>query len=434
MTNKIIFIIILNLSACSYFSKKIESLVVNEKNISLGINKVVDKKLFCPEKNNIQLILEDELSLKYYSNFQDKIFGNEKLSFIQKAVALSLIEMNRRPDISSPRARLQYYLRYQNKDYYLDFSAIDINNPNSMPYIKGLDYLIKTFEATKSLKKIAELLDKEVPINTNVAPRLEDFLKKNKKEILVDEKLSQYFVKGDEVLTKYESFKRDSFTKTINQFQTNQYISNSLYNNATNLLSENSDIYGKKFNIKCNYDLSKKFNINKSLIDIEKNNSLYFAIKEKENFFIAVTTSIPKIPLESFNKSSFILNSPTQSAVPICEFSNLSQKIVLFSTNDKSPIQHLKHLLDYDITSSTSFDDLSNILNFSRHIFLSNPDRVLYESKRGRKAQLDFFLSMNFPIYHSDKLGEIFGFAEFAHLGGKLLIDDRSTAKLWCSP
>ncbi|MDD4976334.1 MAG: hypothetical protein PHY93_18390 [Bacteriovorax sp.] len=123
--------------------------------------------------------------------------------------------------------------------------------------------------------------------------------------------------------------------------------------------------------------------------------------------------------------------------MPVCQFNNSLQDIILFSTSGRNPAQHLKHLVSYDISLVDSFQSLEELLKFSRHLFLSNPDRILYESKRGRKSQLDFFLSMNFPIYHVEALGDIIGAGIFKNARREdlsLIADDRSKARLWCSP
>jgi hypothetical protein len=111
--------------------------------------------------------------------------------------------------------------------------------------------------------------------------------------------------------------------------------------------------------------------------------------------------------------------------------------LITFSTLNRDPSQHLKHLFQYEIFNADSFPSLVEYLNFPRHLFLSSPERILYESKRGRKSQLDYLLSMNFPIYHIDTLGNIFGFASFFNNKKEaqfdsMFIDERNNNKLWC--
>jgi len=141
--------------------------------------------------------------------------------------------------------------------------------------------------------------------------------------------------------------------------------------------------------------------------------------------------------LINIDGTHFLNTQSGLTPLPICLFSNKLQDIALFSLGERDPAQHLKHFISYEIARVDSFQSLEKLLNFSRHLFLNEPDRILYESKKGRKAQLDFFLTMNFPIYHVDSLGDVFGFAKFK--GKKtedrsLIIDDRSQARIWCGP
>ncbi|MCO4795058.1 MAG: hypothetical protein KC493_15180, partial [Bacteriovoracaceae bacterium] len=46
-----------------------------------------------------------------------------------------------------------------------------------------------------------------------------------------------------------------------------------------------------------------------------------------------------------------------------------------------------------------------------RHLFLQNPNRLLYESEKGSKDQLANFLKLDFPIYHKQNLGLVYGHA-----------------------
>ena len=173
--------------------------------------------------------------------------------------------------------------------------------------------------------------------------------------------------------------------------------------------------------VKCNFDVNKD----------------NLSLEEGSNFFIAVSSSLVQKPLQNLQSTYFIKSRPSPLPLPVCQFNNSIQDIVLFSTLGRNPAQHLKHLVAYDINQINSFQSFEELLKFSRHLFLNNPDRILYESKRGRKSQLNFFLSMNFPIYHVEALGDIIGLSSF--IKGKteeksLIADDRSLAKLWCGP
>jgi hypothetical protein len=433
-TSLLLALFIVLISSCTFLTKKVESIAAPVETESRS--EKFKKNLYCMENTKIQILLEDDLTLKYYRPFLPKIFEEKSFSFIQKAAMLSLIEMNRRPDKATPSARLQYFLRFNNKEYYFDFRSKNLQDANLMPYLKGVETLLKDFDKTKNLTSLADILDKNLPPNINVSPELESFLNIHKNDLLKNETLSNTFLKGDEVLTKYESFKRNNLKKILSSFNSDSTSNDSFYESSKNSLlkidSDQSDL-----TLNCNVDINKNSNSKEDFILDDLKKSHYFALKENDNFFMAVSSVIIQKPLKNFESTYFIKSLSAPVPLPICQFKNSLQNIVLFSTTGRNPNQHLKHLVSYDINTIDSFRSLEELLKFSRHLFLNNPDRILYESKRGRKSQLDFFLSMNFPIYHVETLGDITGYASFKngkHEDMGLIADDRGTAKLWCSP
>lgn len=428
-------------SSCGFLSKKVESLVSPEIDTAAikketSYPKLNKKNLYCFENRKTHLLLEDESTIKYYRPLIPSIFESKSFSFIQKAAILSLIEMSRRPDKASPSARLQYYLRFNNKTHYYDFRPVGLDDDSKMPFLKGIEILIKNFDPSKNLNSIAEILDKALPENINVSPELEKFLQTNRNELLKNEKLVETFFKGDEVLTKHESFKRINFKKLISSFYSEKIATDGFYESAKNSLFA-IDAGDPNLELKCNVDINKNNGLKEELFTTEQKKSHYFAIKEGSNFFIAVSSAVIQKPFKNYGPTYFLKSRPPPTPLPICQLKNDLQDITLFSTAGRNPAQHLKHLISYDIKQVDSYQSLEELLTFSRHLFLSDPDRILYESKRGRKAQLDFFLTMNFPIYHVETLGDIIGVAAFKSRQGEersLIVDDRSLARIWCGP
>lgn len=423
-------------TSCSFFSNKVESIVDSQEKKNSTAVKSNKKNLHCTDNNNLQLLLEDDSTIKYYHSFTDRLFNTKNYSFIQKAAMLSLIEMSRRPDEASPQARLQYFLRYKGKDYYFDFRPLNLDDDSKMPFLKGIDVLLKNFDQTRPLSKLADALDLIIPQTINVSSELETFLQNRKNELVKDEILTDVFIKGDEVLTRHESFKRISYKKIVSLYFGGKLNLDSQYEFSKNSLTP-MDVGQADLNLKCNTDINKEISLKEDAFNSSQKSSHYFAIKDGDNFFIAVSSSLIAKPLKNYKGTYFFKSLVTPTPLPVCQFTNKQEDIVLFSTTGKNPAQHLKHLVTYDISAVDSYPSLEELLNFSRHLFLSTPDRILYESRRGRKSQLDFFLSMNFPIYHVDALGDIIGSAGFTRRGlenRSLIVDDRSPAKLWCMP
>lgn len=431
------------LTSCTYFSKKFESMA--QENTESSTKVTGSKKInYCPANTKLQYISEDEYTSKFYSQLHPQIFENKNYSFAKKALIFSLLEMSRRPDLASPFSRFQFYIRVNGKNYYYDFRPKDNSKDNSkesskdgqkMPFMRALEYIAQRFIPGQSILSIATEMDAIIPTGLPVSQDFENFLRDNKNNLVRNEELTARFIKGDEVLTRYETFKRINYRALTEQYLKNHSKADSYVfdNNPLNLNKSKKE----NFQSNCNYNLDKEMSLKDTLMAIqEPKYSHHISMSEGDDFFLAVTSNDLMIPFETIPKLGYFMKSKTpNSPLPICEFIGANQEIILFSNKGRNPVQHLQHLVAYDIDQIDSAMMLNELLNFSRHLFLSNPDRILYESKRGRKAQLDFFLAMNFPIYHVDNLGNLFGHATFKHENKSektLYSDDRSPARLWC--
>jgi hypothetical protein len=425
------------LTGCGFFSNKVEKIVEKEELKNYPVVKPAKKDLFCHEKSTQQILIEDEPTQKFYKPILSSLIENKNYSFTERAAMFSFIEMLRRPDAASPTSRFQFFLRLKGKDYYYDFYPDTKNGKASMPYMKGIEFLIKNLDGHSDFQKIVDRLETNVPSTFNVSSELEIFLQNHRKSISLNDELTEYFFKGDEILTKHESFKRLSFKKIYQQYKMLKYNSDSLYMPNEFQLR---DVYTGTSDLKlnCNLDINKENISNEDIVQSKiSKNSHYFALMDGNNFFIATTSSVIPEKLENIKGTYFFKLISPSVPLPICEYKTQSQDTILFSTKGRLPSQHLRHLVTYDIGLADSQETIQELLTFSRHLFLSNPDRILYESKRGRKSQLDFFLSMNFPIYHVSVLGDIMGASIFnnkTESSKSLLIDDRSNSRLKCAP
>ena len=75
--------------------------------------------------------------------------------------------------------------------------------------------------------------------------------------------------------------------------------------------------------------------------------------------------------------------------------------------------------------------EYSEYLNFSRHLVLKNPIRLIYEANRGTTVQLDKLLKFDIPIYYSTKLGNVFGVVKDKN--AYLFKDNRIPNEIKCS-
>jgi hypothetical protein len=423
--------LLFSLTSCAFITRKFEALTEKKKE---KVTTISNKKNYCPANSKVQFISEDEFSLKFYKSLNPAIYENKNITFAEKSIMLALLEMSRRPDEASPYSRLQVYLKLNGKNYYYDFRPKNLADDTKMPFLKGLDFLTQKFIPNKSLLSIATHLDTVIPQGIGVSLEFENFLKENRKDLAKNDVLTERFFKGDEILTKYETFNRVSYKSTVEQYL-NGFSKTADYEYDKNGLTANKS-KKENYETNCNYDLSKETSLRDEIMSADQKKSHYIAISEGEDYFLAVSSTTLFRPFKTTPKMGYFMKSrPAAFPLPICEFKGKNQEIVLFSSEGRNPVQHLQHLEAYEIDQVDSAFTLNELLGFSRHLFLSNPDRILYESNRGRKAQLDFFLEMNFPIYHVESLGNIFGHAKFKNdkqQESVLYSDDRSTARLWC--
>ncbi len=424
-----LLILISIFSSCSFFSQKIDTLALANQG---QLNKqLLNKVNFCSERTKYQFLTEDEATQKFYRGLEDKIFQKD-YPFVQKGIMMSLIELMRRPDLISPSSRLQIYMKLEGKNYYFDFRPVSLEDDTKYSYIKGLEYLAKNYLSHPNLQSVSSLLDSIIPQQMHVSQDFENFLKLQRTELQNNELMTARFFKGDETITRYETFHRMSFKNITNHFDASKAPLNESYEFQKNPLVVSQSKQG--FAIKCNVSLDQN-NLSDEILSSDNNKTNTMGIIEGENIFLSVSSGILQKPLKFEKNFYFMKMRPNPFPTPVCEFSDQQKNLVLFSARGRSPVQHLKHLTSYGIDQVNNPVALNELLKFSRHLFLPDPDRILYESKKGRKAQLDFFLSMNFPIYHVESLGEVFGSISYLESQQKklsLIIDERNPTSLTC--
>lgn len=414
-------------SSCSSLSQKLQNLLETKNGQTPAVSKKITS--YCENESSTQSLLEDP---QFSSSAQ---FKNAQLSFIEKSVLLSLIEMERRPDITSPYSRLQVVTKINGEFQYYDFRPKNLDDDTKISFLYGLDFLLKQNRSSNSLSSLVNFMERSWPAHYLVSSDFEAFLSRNKSDIQKNPELSKQYLKGDEILTRFESFTRPNIQKSIITFQKKKLFDNSHYIYSKNNLSY-SRADKKNSNTKCNFDINKDSFTPDDVFFESEYSSNSFAFSDNDNYFMAITSSHSKKPIE-LKDELFLKARPAATPLPICHLQNpsLNFELIITSATGRNPSQHIKHLIDYDLINSFNLDTLGHTLNFARHLFLTNPDRILYESKKGRKEQLNFFLQMNFPIYHVDQLGEIVAIANYKrNQHNSILRDDRSNKQLICTP
>lgn len=420
-------LMLLALTSCSVLEVFNEEKSKNHS--SQNIDHSQEKRPFCQVPHiNSQLITEDKEALEFYKTLENQILKNTKYSFIDKSIMISLIELARRPDQIGPHSRFQIYIKLDNKNYYYDFRPKDLAIDHDQPFLVALEFLAKKFQKHHTLNQLVADLEVVVPKDLPVSKDFEFFLRQNNKLLLKNDLFYENFFKGDEVVTKYETFKRQSFKKTM-----------ALYPKAKKLEYYNydaSDIFNNHGPYKCNFKINDEMSFlkNDSNHEMKKSHSIGFI--QDNNIFIGVASfEIDPSFTNEYKDFYYFKANHSKKPYPFCVINKNANEYALFSSKGRNPEQFMQHLLSYEIENSTEHQEVNQILNFSRHLVLSNPDRILYESKKGRKSQLNFFLTMNFPVYHVEALGNIFGHAIISKVHNNkpiLHIDTRDEGQLWC--
>ena len=85
----------------------------------------------------------------------------------------------------------------------------------------------------------------------------------------------------------------------------------------------------------------------------------------------------------------------------VCMIENEKKKIWAFSNQSRDPGQHLFHLIKYGLTESSTTADVDKLIKHSRHLFLSDTVRLIIESQKSSKEQIENLLKLNLPIYNA---------------------------------
>lgn len=408
------------LGSCSFFINKIDSTVLEKERIKIERPYVAT---YCyNERPNLQLVGTNRDAQLQYQNF----LKGKSYSFVDKVIFWSLIQFQIRPDLSSPTARLQYVIRHQNEIFYFDFFSEEAKG--QYPYLAGLDYLLQIYKTKKPLQWYASELD-NYQFNFKTGKSLAHFLEEHKDQIKKDQILVKSFYRGNEVLKENERLPVLKFSPLLKSYQS-EMKSQKIVSNASLF----DFIKTKNIHTICNYDFTLYEN-SIFLIDKKQNPSNIFGVSEDNSSFMA--TSGQRLeglkPLASepvFEGASKVRSS----AVCVIEKkTKAGQDLMwLFSNASRDPGQHLYHLFRYGLAQVSSTQEVDKLLRHSRHLFLSDPVRLVIESDRSQDSQIENLLKLNIPIYNAEKLGNVWAYTQFQREGAHFIIDDRNFGAFSC--
>lgn len=408
------------LTSCTLFLKRVdEDFSGHKSNLTFR----TDTKTYCQGSTYMQLVSESEKNQVEFHNFINDVKKIVQLGFVDQLVLWSLIQMNVRPDQASPTSKLSLLINDNGQEVFYTFYGM---GPETHSYILGLEYLLKKYNSKNSLIALGRLVDRHYPDSVFVSKYFEEFLQAYQSQLSDNAALKQAFMRGGETLRAGERLPKQNFVTTIqnglksrrDQFKVETSLIRYQYNLATS--------------ISCNFDLSL-YKDNVFLINPEIIRSNIFGIKRgSHSALVSSGQKFDKL-LPMADQYFFTGHSNTRSAT-LCSISNKNlpqRKLWVSSTQSRDPGQHIFHLLEYGIGSASTLEEIDKLIRFSRHLFLKNPLRLIYESDRSLKSQTEELLKLQIPIYSANRLGQV-----WANLAGRkqagFVIDDRNESALTC--
>ncbi len=422
--------LLLLLSSCSLLIKSDQ---INSGDFNL---KNKNEKLECDNKNTKKQTLTLNSSIVTGLNELNQALTkkNIKLSFIENAVIMALIEMNARPDSNSPTARLDVI--YTDSKGYLYWDFFSEKFENEFSYLQGLEILLKFYKAPRTLLQLAELIDQFYTTPIIADQTFAAFLKRFNGNFVYSQKMKKAFHKGEDTLVAGEKINKINFKNLISNYQKN---SKNSHFKSSNFLYEVSSILENSKNgvdattLSCNLDLAEHKNsmIKQNLPTLASNT---FGLIEKDKSIMFIASQLPNNFMGILDEF-FIAGKTNLKTNSLCVLQNREKnRIISFvSFEDKDPSQHLYHLFKQSGDTLTEKENLTKALASSRYILLTNPTRLIFESRRGGEQVLNQLQHLKFPIYHSENLGVIWAnYINPKSSENLFLIDDRVKTELFC--
>ncbi|MFP5459373.1 MAG: hypothetical protein ACLGG7_11620 [Bacteriovoracia bacterium] len=345
----------------------------------------------------------------------------ENLDFVEKAVLWSLLQTNIRPDLASPTARFQFVIHHNAPSRYRDFTG---DEQGGYPFFEGLADLLKTHPKKRPLSYYAGLLDRHFTGTIVAGKQLEQSLRDLKPQLAADPKLRQHFFRGDELIRESERLTKIQFQKLVSDWQ-----------KVRRATPVNDTLFSYRktpqLDVQCNYDFTLYDN-SIFLIDKDENVGHTYGLTQGENSFLAVVSQRTPEPRALFGTPILSGNAKVRSSA-MCLIRTPDRETWVVANQSRDPGQHLYHLFRYGLTKIKNPDDFRKLISHSRHMFLSDPLRLVIESGRSREEQIQELLKLNIPIYNAEAIGNIWGWSNIQNEGGRFYIDDRNPGSLFCA-
>jgi hypothetical protein len=343
------------------------------------------------------------------------------LDFLDHFALWNLLQLSIRPDQSSATSRLQVLLHQEDKTFYFDFYSE--TQEDQYPFLHGIEWILRKFGKKRTLEQYADILQAMAP-KLKIGKDFENFLVKNLSAVKNNTELAPYYFRGADVLKENESSPILDYRKILRHYRKVVKDQKIIMNTSLTPFETGKGNVGA-----CNYDFNLYDNSIFLIDKIIPIANLYGLATPKAAFLASSSQKLDEMKsllgLPLFKGASKVRSSA------VCMIENKGNKIWAFSNQSRDPGQHLFHLVRYGLPGSETTAEVDKLIRHSRHLFLSDPVRLIIESARSSDDQIENLLKLNLPIYNADKLGNIWTYTSFKE-GHRFIIDDRNPGAFSC--
>ena len=130
------------------------------------------------KKTQFQIITESPLLSKTYQSLIKTV--PKTLSSFEQFTLLSLLQMYYSPHVASPSASFIFFSHQNQKWQYSSFNQDTV--PSGLPFLHGLEFLLKKRQSRYRLQDLAALVDRYLGPPIGLSPSSALFIQKKKKE------------------------------------------------------------------------------------------------------------------------------------------------------------------------------------------------------------------------------------------------------------
>jgi hypothetical protein len=389
-------------SSCSQFVNKLDDdLFINE---SIPY-KEDNRQMSCNQNDSLQLISRNNAG---HTKFIKFITDND-FSYIEKVVFWTFVQMNLNPHLSSPSANVQFVL---NEDTYLEITG---KSTNKSPVFFGLQKLLHKFKNKRNLKQLAQLFDRTYPNSFYVSQNFATYLTQNKEKILQNKVLTRNFARAQDTLRENERIPKQNFSLLIKKNKDSEYISKSFDD-----LKKFKDYY-------CNFDI-KNYLAGSFTPKSELVKANVFGLKFGPNS-ILISLSTNTEELQNYDRSIFITGKPTNQNSYICLAKKQDKYLWIIGSGSRDPGQQVSQMLA--LTTRLDRQTIIRNLKVPRYIRLTDPNRLILESEKATRDEIENLQDLKIPLYSTGSIGNLTTYIS-SDLAKTFFLDLRSPGKLVC--